>query len=679
MLKKISVFWLVLAALLITSVIPLGLMAWNAIRSTETEVERTQLDQLTRLVKAHALTIDERLQAFENATSLATAQAKVFLLNRQDYLQPQDRQDILQKYQRDERDVYGLDSWYDNLYLPEFGDDRQSNIFLNQNMPLTAELEQAVIVTEKLNPIFEAIRSRNLGTQWIYLTLAEGLMRLYPWHENDGYPVDWEPQTITFYTVADAERNPDRQSVWTPPYNDFAGAGLMVTNSEPIYDGDELIAVMSHDLRIKDIQTEVLNFKVGEQGFAFLLDGQGNIIAHKDHTPEDTPLGEELAIKLAEQDPNMASVVQAMFNQGEADQRVEYVEYNNQQWVVVFTKIDTTGWYLGLMQSLREIDAPALRIRDQVIIGAVGLVVLALLVSVTLAHRISRPIVQLSGTARQIEDSVDLMDASIGHSNEKADKVDLSAVNGPYEISNLVLVFSQMATVLQQRINELGSMYVIGQTIVSSIDYEHTLQTMLSGVQRVVEFDEAEILIVQDDQLSIESWSGQSEQQNTTGHKFSLNQGLPGLVVQRKSAVLLPTISLAEGQRYFGNQEAAADLAEIINTGLKSFLGIPLSIGERLVGVLTLKYYSRDRVFNENDQRQLSRLMSLAAIALDNALQVQRREGALRKEIRELKIEIDQVKRSHDVKKIVESDQFREIRDRAQQIRRRNRDQDKEG
>jgi hypothetical protein len=131
--------------------------------------------------------------------------------------------------------------------------------------------------------------------------LAEGMMRLFPWQDNS-YPADWKPQEISFYTAAAPERNPLSEAVWTAPYNDFAGAGLMVTNSAPVYDKDKLIGVMSHDFRIKDLQRQVLGFEVGKTGLAFLLDNQGNIIAHKNYAPENTPLG-ELNIKLAEAGP----------------------------------------------------------------------------------------------------------------------------------------------------------------------------------------------------------------------------------------------------------------------------------------------------------------------------------------------------------------------------------------
>jgi hypothetical protein len=64
---------------------------------------------------------------------------------------PAEKDAVLQKYRRDANGVLGLDEWYRQTYLPGFGDDRQSNVFLN-GIPLTPELGYAIAVTEKLDP-----------------------------------------------------------------------------------------------------------------------------------------------------------------------------------------------------------------------------------------------------------------------------------------------------------------------------------------------------------------------------------------------------------------------------------------------------------------------------------------------------------------------------------------------
>lgn len=669
MFKRIPTFYILLAALLITSAVPLGLMALNALRATETEVEREQITQLVARTDAHASTIDEQLRSFENATQLAAEQARFLLLDPQTQMTPAEKDAALQKYRRDANGVYGLDEWYHQSYLPRFGDERQSNVFVNRDTPLTPELGYAIAVTEKLNPLFDAIHRSNIGTQWIYLTLANGMMRLFPWQDNSGYPPDWKPQEISFYTVATPERDPLRKAMWTAPYNDFAGAGLMVTNSAPVYDKDKLIGVMSHDFRIKDLQKQVLGFEVGKTGLAFLLDSQGNIIAHKDYAPENTPLGEELNIKLAELEPSMAPAVAAMLSTGQGVLRV--TDKFGVVWVVVFTPIRTTGWSLGLMQPRREIIQPVFEISRSVTAGTIGLVVLAVIVSIGLARAFSRPMVLLSNAARGIEASVDAVEASVG-----ADKgagvgaVNLSHIRGTREISNLVTVFSQMVAALQKRINELGSIYAMGQTITSAVEYEQTLQAILAAVQQVVQFDAAEVLIARANELTVEARSGQGRFKDTTGRKHVMGQGLTGRIAQNKTFILCPSVSPEAVREQLGPDADLSFLTQVIRDGVLSFLGIPLLIGERLIGVITLVHHEANH-FTEDDRRQLSRLAAQASIAIDNAIRVRQRESALKQQICELQIEIDDVKKARQVAEITETDYFRELSQKAHRLRER--------
>jgi hypothetical protein len=663
MLKRIPTFYILLAALLITSAIPLGLMALNTLRTTETEVEREQIAQLVARADAHAATIDEQLRGFENATKLAADQAKVLLLNPSTQLTSEQQKSILEKYQRDANGVYGLDSWYHQSYLPQFGDDRLSNVFLNRDTPLTPKLEHDIAVTEQLNPLFDAIQRSNIGTQWIYLTLADGMMRLFPWQDNSGYPPDWKPQEVSFYTVASQERDPLRKSTWTAPYNDFAGAGLMVTNSYPMYDHDKLISVMSHDYRIKDLQKQVLGFQVGQTGLAFLLDQQGNIIAHRDYAPENTKLGEELNIKLAEMEPGMAPAVTTMLS---TDRGVMHVTAKNgADWVVVFTPIQTTGWSLGLMMPRSEIIQPVFVIAQNIMAGTIGLVVLAVIVSIVLARAFSKPIVSLSKNAKKVEASIDAVETSAGAAVE-AD--DLSHINGTREISNLATVFSQMVVALQKRINELGSISAMGQTITSALEYEQTLQAILAAVQQVVEFDAAEIAIMRGNELTVEAWRGESQFRDTTGDKHVIGQRLTGRLAQSKIPMLFPTVSMTTLQEHFGPAVDLTFVTDVINLGILSLLGIPLLIGERLIGTLVLVHHEANH-FTEDDRRRLSRLAAQASIAIDNAIQVRKRESVLKQQIYELQIEIDEVKKSQQVAEITETEYFRELTQKARRLR----------
>ena len=75
--------------------------------------------------------------------------------------------------------------------------------------------------------------------------------------------------------------------------------------------------------------------------------------------------------------------------------------------------------------------------------------------------------------------------------------------------------------------------------------------------------------------------------------------------------------------------------------------------------------------FTEDNKRQLNKLADHASIAIDNAIQVHEREEALRQQIEELKIEIDQAKLASQVDEVTDTDFFRNLQANAAKMRQR--------
>jgi len=113
-------------------------------------------------------------------------------------------------------------------------------------------------------------------------------------------PEDFTPIDQSFYTIAAPENNPERKAKWTDPYQDPAGTGLIVTVSVPVYDQkNQFRGVMSADVQLAKISEQISTIKLGESGFAFLIDPSGHILAMPEAgyellgvEPEVVPIGE---------------------------------------------------------------------------------------------------------------------------------------------------------------------------------------------------------------------------------------------------------------------------------------------------------------------------------------------------------------------------------------------------
>ncbi|MBE0673020.1 MAG: GAF domain-containing protein [Anaerolineales bacterium] len=104
----------------------------------------------------------------------------------------------------------------------------------------------------------------------------------------------------------------------------------------------------------------------------------------------------------------------------------------------------------------------------------------------------------------------------------------------------------------------------------------------------------------------------------------------------------------------------------------KSFLTIPLQNKEgTVIGVLQLinaKDPKSGEIVPFTDDDVLEALVLLATAALDGYI----REASLRQEIAQLKIEIDQSRRARQVAEITDTSYFKELKDKAQQMRSRD-------
>lgn len=1017
MLRRISIFWIIFVALLVTSAVPLGLVAFNAIRTTSAEVEDTQREQLLKRVQANASTINEQFRQFEITTNVAATRARELLVDEVknlalDAQENPERAEVLletrlDRYGTDPIGVYGLDNFYRNLnrdgwealgYTIREADLEKLEIYATRlgtplteeewaaygfsivdDSPTSAELRQInredipttltradferlgftiissdparriitadqigrvpspevinvsnvyvnsliaseglpefmrrqIATTEQLDDLFGTIRSEDFGSQWLYLTTAEGMMRLYPWHPNQYGPPYvwrvWQPQTILFYTAAsdqgvkilqnvdgtveqvaaitdgpalqyfrdpsafpvcdgavqsepcvldcsvldaplhnlevngqrvcptneglvvlqvvqtpnlvrqfvaddvdptplcygdgalqdgiegteldgtcyvdcsdtsdpltaqfcnvacansadplqqtvcgnrddgvihlevgitlyDADGNATatlerpfleiveddsattsqmriagitkedypscpadgvtdtpcyvdcaigvdelhplheqycRGPVWTAPYYDYAGQGLMVTNSIPIYDGGNApIAVMSHDLRIDVMEQQVLSITDEESGaaYAFFLDSNGQIIAHprfqaSQFAEEQALIGASVFRKLAEAEPEIASVVEQIIDGGTGV--TSYEDANGKTWIIAYSEIESTGWHLGLAQPRDEIIAPANEITDQVFFGAAGALVIVLITAFLLARGITRPVLKLSNTAKEIEASVDDETGEVIGQNLDS----LKHLSSAREIANLSNVFEQMVMALQRRMVELNSIYAMGQTITANVEYEETLRAVLNAVRTVVDYDAAEVSILRGNNLVVEAWQGAEGFNDTTGRKYRLGRGPTGQIGEQKQSLLLSTVSSGEDlQRTLGYTSPGSEfLAKTTKIVINSFLGIPLMIGDRLIGTLTLVHREPGH-FDADDERQLNKLAAQASVAIQNAIQVRERERQLKRQIEELRIEIDQSKVKQQIEEVTDSDFFRGLQANARQMRRR--------
>lgn len=145
------------------------------------------------------------------------------------------------KYDK-EKGGYHLDAIEGTSLQDELG-----NLTGTGKIPTTGIKLREINLAFNLNTYFRKVYEMIPDIAWIYYTSNNDFVSMYPWVSSDDFFYNSGLKKAGFFQYAGPEMNPDRESVWTPVYADYAGQGLMVTYSCPLYYGKDFMGVISLD------------------------------------------------------------------------------------------------------------------------------------------------------------------------------------------------------------------------------------------------------------------------------------------------------------------------------------------------------------------------------------------------------------------------------------------------
>lgn len=228
----------------------------------------------------------------------------------------------------------------------------KSAVFFPADGTLNEEVIRTINATEKLDAVFEKIAEGNIYVQWAYVATEEGLLRMYPYSSVEMYNPNHMQKYDYYYKVANPENNPERKAVWTKPYVDFLGTGWMITCSVPLYEKDRFIGVACLDVSLKTIQNQFLvDFRLGENGIAYLLEKSGNIIYHPSFVPKGGDQGQMFLTNIITDtglDANYKDALTKMLSRGEGVISYKSASNKNQNQTIAYSAVDWQPWILAV-------------------------------------------------------------------------------------------------------------------------------------------------------------------------------------------------------------------------------------------------------------------------------------------------------------------------------------------
>lgn len=262
--------------------------------------------------------------------------------------------------------------------------------------------------------------------------------------------------------------------------------------------------------------------------------------------------------------------------------------------------------------------------------------------------------------------------------------VDLLKESG--DLGQLAHVLDAMAHTISQRNNQLGllrKVIPIGVSLSAEKDFNRLLETLVMEAQAVTNADAGTLYLLEDKELRfviLRNTSLDLAMGGTSKNKIPFppvqlyhkdgsenRSNVASYVALTRKRITIADAYMAEGFDFSGTKS----FDENTKYRSKSFLTVPLENKEgSLLGVLQLinaKNPESGEIIPFADDDVLEALILLATAALDGYI----REAALRQEIAKLKIEIDETRRARQVAEITDTKYFKELRDKAQKMRKR--------
>ncbi len=191
--------------------------------------------------------------------------------------------------------------------------------------------------------------------------------------------------------------------VWSEPYYEKGTERLMATYSVPFYlerDGRRVFGgVVAVDVSLNWLRRVVSSIKVGESGYAFLLSRTGRFITY----PDERLVMNETIFTVAKElnRPQLRDIGRRMRRGEYGFVQVESILTGKKCWLA-FAPLSSSGWVLGVMFPQGELMADITRLNTHMaFIGALGFLLLSFIAAL-IAGSITRPIVALTETTREV-------------------------------------------------------------------------------------------------------------------------------------------------------------------------------------------------------------------------------------------------------------------------------------
>lgn len=271
-------------------------------------------------------------------------------------------------------------------------------------------------------------------------------------------PAGYDPTTRVWYTIA---KNSDNIA-YTPIF-ETTNKNLTVDATKKIIRDGKMVGVAGVDIKIDEIRELAKKFKVGNTGYAVILDEKGNFIYHPKYGLKD----------------NIAKVDKGSLKKYSSDimsnsNHIETVSINGEKVLISSSTIGDTGWKFVIFAPKKELYKSVNDLAvTSVISGVIGLILLGIIIAIITVNTIKR-IKDIENVAEKISDGDLRIDSEYKINSKIRDEISKFIYifyNMRLKLRSLILNVSNSAGNVAQsaeRINESSQQSAQASTNVAS-------------------------------------------------------------------------------------------------------------------------------------------------------------------------------------------------------------------
>jgi GAF domain-containing protein len=149
----------------------------------------------------------------------------------------------------------------------------------------------------------------------------------------------------------------------------------------------------------------------------------------------------------------------------------------------------------------------------------------------------------------------------------------------------------------------------VAEAISSQLEFDELLNIILQELSQVIDYDGANVQLFDEDKLVIIGARGWEDTEQVTGLTISMTEVHPSReVIESQEPLIIKDI----------HEEYAASFAGPVYQQARSWMGVPLTYGTNVLGVMVLTK-NRPNFFNRHDVETIVAFANQVAVALQNA------------------------------------------------------------